>query len=80
VLAGGSADDDPEGEAVLDEVRRPPPATTRTCTSCSCPRTPTGSINALQRASDLVIQKSTREGFGLTVTEAMWKGKPGDRR
>jgi len=33
-------------------------------------------INALQRASTVVLQKSTREGFGLTVTEAMWKGKP----
>jgi trehalose synthase len=33
-------------------------------------------INALQRISDIVIQKSTKEGFGLTVTEAMWKGKP----
>lgn len=33
-------------------------------------------INALQRAATLVIQKSTREGFGLTVAEAMWKGKP----
>lgn len=33
-------------------------------------------INALQRAADVVLQKSIREGFGLTVTEAMWKGKP----
>jgi trehalose synthase len=33
-------------------------------------------INALQRVSDIVVQKSLREGFGLTVTEAMWKGKP----
>jgi trehalose synthase len=33
-------------------------------------------INALQRLADIVIQKSTKEGFGLTVTEAMWKGKP----
>ena len=33
-------------------------------------------INALQRAADVIVQKSTREGFGLTVTEAMWKGKP----
>jgi trehalose synthase len=33
-------------------------------------------INALQRAATIVIQKSTREGFGLTVAEAMWKGKP----
>ena len=33
-------------------------------------------INALQRAATIVLQKSLREGFGLTVTEAMWKGKP----
>lgn len=33
-------------------------------------------INALQRASTIVVQKSIREGFGLTVTEALWKGKP----
>jgi trehalose synthase len=33
-------------------------------------------INALQTGADIIIQKSTREGFGLTVTEGMWKGKP----
>ena len=33
-------------------------------------------INALQIISDIVLQKSLKEGFGLTVTEAMWKGKP----
>ena len=33
-------------------------------------------VNAFQTASDVVLQKSTREGFGLTVTEAMWKGQP----
>jgi trehalose synthase len=33
-------------------------------------------VNAIQRASNVVIQKSIREGFGLTVTEAMWKGTP----
>jgi trehalose synthase len=33
-------------------------------------------VNALQRAATIVLQKSTREGFGLTVAEAMWKGKP----
>ena len=33
-------------------------------------------INALQRLADIVVQKSTKEGFGLTVTEALWKGKP----
>lgn len=39
-------------------------------------------INALQRVATIIIQKSIREGCGLTVTEAMWKGKPvigGDR-
>jgi trehalose synthase len=33
-------------------------------------------INALQRGSTVVLQKSLREGFGLTVSEALWKGKP----
>ena len=33
-------------------------------------------VNALQRKAAVVLQKSTREGFGLTVTEAMWKGTP----
>ena len=33
-------------------------------------------VNAFQVASQVVVQKSIREGFGLTVTEAMWKGKP----
>jgi trehalose synthase len=75
VLAGGGASDDPEGEAVLAEVKAAaaddpdihilllPPDAHRT-------------INALQRAAPIVIQKSLREGFGLTVTEAMWKGRP----
>ncbi len=33
-------------------------------------------VNAMQRVSDVIIQKSTREGFGLVITEAMWKGTP----
>ena len=33
-------------------------------------------INALQRIADIIFQKSLREGFGLTVTESLWKGKP----
>jgi trehalose synthase len=33
-------------------------------------------INALQRASTVIVQKSLREGFGLTVSEALWKAKP----
>lgn len=75
VLAGSPATDDPEGAVVLDEVREfaaddpdifillLPPFSDR-------------DINALQRASTVVVQKSLKEGFGLTVSEAMWKGKP----
>lgn len=75
VLAGGGASDDPEGEQVLREVEAaaegdpdihilllPPFADLE--------------INAIQRASTIILQKSLREGFGLTVTEALWKGKP----
>lgn len=74
VLAGGGATDDPEGERVFTEVRDEangdpdihllllPPDAHRT-------------VNALQRIADVVLQKSIKEGFGLTVTEAMWKGK-----
>ncbi|MDA8173141.1 MAG: glycosyltransferase [Nitrospiraceae bacterium] len=75
VLAGSPASDDPEGEKVLNEVREfagqdkdikilllPPGSGTE--------------INAIQRLATIVLQKSLKEGFGLTVSEAMWKGKP----
>ncbi len=75
VLAGGSADDDPEGEAVLTEVREAA-GSDRDIHILLLPSDAHRTINALQRASDIVLQKSTREGFGLTVTEAMWKVKP----
>ncbi len=75
VLAGSPATDDPEGEAVLNEVKEYaendpdifilllPPFSDK-------------DINALQRSATVVLQKSLREGFGLTVSETMWKGKP----
>jgi trehalose synthase len=75
VLAGGGATDDPEGKAILEDVLEAagndpdvhilllPPGAHKT-------------INALQRLATIVLQKSTKEGFGLTVTEGMWKGKP----
>jgi trehalose synthase len=75
VLAGGGAPDDPEGQLVLNEVYESahgdpdihilylPPDAHRI-------------INALQRGADIVLQKSIKEGFGLTVTEALWKEKP----
>jgi trehalose synthase len=75
VLAGSGVMHDPEGEAVLAEAREaagrdpdihlvqlPPEADLE--------------INALQRTATVVLQKSIREGFGVTVSEAMWKGKP----
>jgi len=74
VLAGGTAADDPESELVLAEVQAAAaddPAIHVLLLPSEAHRT----INALQRAADIVLQKSTREGFGLTVTEALWKRK-----
>ncbi|MBP8612647.1 MAG: glycosyltransferase [Candidatus Atribacteria bacterium] len=75
ILAGGPATDDPEGEKVLSEVKE---------RAAGDPDIfilllPPGSdfeINALQRGSTVILQKSLREGFGLTVAEALWKAKP----
>jgi len=75
VLAGGGATDDPEGVAVLEEVQaaaKDDPDIFVLPLPGDAHRT----INALQRASTIIVQKSLQEGFGLTVTEAMWKGKP----
>jgi trehalose synthase len=75
VLAGGGASDDPEGAVVLQEVtdaagNDPDIIVLNLPPWCAL------EINALQRISDIVIQKSIKEGFGLTVTEALWKHKP----
>ena len=75
VLAGGTANDDPEGEQVLREVEEAA-AGDRDIRILLLPPDSHELINALQRAADIVLQKSLKEGFGLTVTEAMWKGKP----
>ena len=75
VLVGGGASDDPEGAAVLGEVRAAADGDARVHV-LELPPDAHRTINALQRAADVVLQKSLREGFGLTVTEAMWKGKP----
>jgi len=74
-LAGGSAGDDPEGEMVLAEVRKAA-EDDADIHVLSSGHYSDRTINALQSAADIVMQKSLREGFGLTVTEAMWKGKP----
>jgi trehalose synthase len=75
VLAGGSATDDPEGAQVLAEVRDAANGDADVHV-LDLPPWSAVEINALQRASTIVIQKSLREGFGLTVAEALWKKKP----
>ena len=75
VLAGGGAADDPEGEEVLREVQAAA-GDDPDIHILLLPADGHREINALQRASTICVQKSTKEGFGLTVTEAMWKGKP----
>jgi trehalose synthase len=75
VLAGGSASDDPEGAVVLKEVQREAHGDPD-IHILELPAWAPLEVNALQRASTIVIQKSLREGFGLTVSEALWKKKP----
>lgn len=75
VLAGGGAADDPEGELVLEAVQ----AAARQLDDVHVlllPDEAHRTVNALQRAADVVLQKSIREGFGLTVAESLWKGRP----
>jgi trehalose synthase len=76
--------DDPEGSAVLAEVeaawRQLPRAARRrvhlTLLPMEDPDENAVIVNAIQRRADVVVQKSLAEGFGLTVAEAMWKGRP----
>ena len=75
VLAGGSAADDPEGQEVLAEVREAA-GNDPDIHILDLPPWSAFEINALQRGSTVIIQKSLREGFGLTVTEGLWKKKP----
>jgi len=75
VLAGGGATDDPEGEQVLSEVQEAA-AGDPDVHILLLPPFSDLEINALVRASTVVLQKSIREGFGLTVSEALWKRKP----
>lgn len=75
VLAGGPADDDPEGAEVLREVMDAA-GEDKDLKVLMLPPDSHRMINALQRSAVIVLQKSLKEGFGLTVTEALWKGKP----
>jgi trehalose synthase len=75
VLAGGTATDDPEGQEILEEVLAAAEGD-RDIHVLLLPPDAHHTVNALQRLADIILQKSTREGFGLTVTEGLWKGKP----
>ncbi|MCZ6481178.1 MAG: glycosyltransferase [candidate division NC10 bacterium] len=75
ILVGGGAADDPEGDMVLQEVREAA-GQDPDIHVLLLPPDSNIEVNALQRAATVVLQKSLREGFGLTVAEAMWKGKP----
>ena len=75
ILVGGGATDDPEGAQVLAEVRERAHGDPDILI-LELPPTSHVEINAIQRASTVIVQKSIREGFGLTVSEALWKAKP----
>lgn len=75
VLAGGSASDDPEAEDVLNRVRERAKGNPDIHLLMLPPDSHL-EINALQRASAVIVQKSLKEGFGLTVSEALWKARP----
>ncbi len=74
VLAGSFAPDDPEGEEVYTEVINAT-AEDKDVYVLNLPPDSHIEINALQRHATVVLQKSIKEGFGLVVAEAMWKGK-----
>ena len=87
VLAGpdvAAVTDDPEGADVLAETedawRALPAEVRRRVHLALLPMEDADEnavmVNALQRRADIVVQKSLAEGFGLTVAEAMWKGRP----
>jgi trehalose synthase len=75
VLAGGSASDDPEGPMILQSVMEEA-SKDKDVFVLLLPPSSDIEINALQRGSTVILQKSLREGFGLTVSEALWKSKP----
>jgi len=75
VLAGAGATDDLEGKAVFEDVLAAA-AGDPDIHVLLLPLDAHKTINALQRLADIILRKSTREGFGLTVAEGMWKGKP----
>lgn len=75
ILAGGEATDDPESTEVLNKTRERA-AQNPDVHVLAIPSGSDIEINALQSASAVIVQKSIKEGFGLTISEALWKAKP----
>ena len=75
LLVGDKVADDPEAEAILTKVKEEAGADPDIHIVFLTHSIPT-EINAFQRASDIILQKSIREGFALTVSEALWKYRP----
>jgi trehalose synthase len=76
VLCGSMAADDPEGWIMYEKVEKRAKELIENKDVILITSENSILVNALQRASAVIVQKSTREGFGLTVTEALWKGTP----
>jgi trehalose synthase len=79
VLAGGLASDDPEGQRVLDRIQdmtKDDQGIHVLLLSLEDRLSNYLEVNALQSAASVIMQPSTREGFGLVVTEGLWKAKP----
>jgi trehalose synthase len=76
ILAGSLAHDDPEGLVLYDELVRSRADDRDLLILSNFQQVGNTTINCFQRAADVIIQKSIREGFGLTVAEAAWKAKP----
>ena len=75
-LVGSMAADDPEGWYYLDKTSRHAGEDSDIHILHNFHGVGNLEVNAFQTAADVVVQKSTREGFGLVVAEALWKGKP----
>lgn len=76
LMAGSMATDDPEGFHYWELTEQARGGDPDIFLASNIQQVGSVQINAFQRAADVVVQKSIREGFGLTVSEALWKGRP----
>lgn len=76
ILCGSMASDDPEGYKIYSKILKRDSDLIKKKDLILLTTENSILVNALQRQSNVIIQKSVREGFGLTVAEALWKGKP----